>query len=114
METKQAKSGKSKWGVLVLLVAAVCLGGYAIHRLDTAPRTDDAYVYAPTIRVVPEVSGYIAELPVRDNQAVKKGDTLFVVDPKPYRETLVKARAALAVLDEEIKLASRAVGPPAG
>ena len=109
MKTTPQKNGKSKLVVMALLAAAVILGVYVIYRLDTAPRTDDAYVYAPTISVAPEVSGYIVELPVKDNQAVKKGDVLFRIDPNPYRETLAKARAALVVLDEEIKLASRGV-----
>jgi membrane fusion protein, multidrug efflux system len=30
-----------------------------VARIDSAPRTDDAYVYADTIEVVPEVSGRI-------------------------------------------------------
>ena len=109
MKTTPAKNGKSQLAVLTLLAAAVVLGVYVIYRLDTAPRTDDAYAYAPTINVAPEVSGYIVELPVKDNRTVKKGDVLFVIDPKPHRETLAKARAALVVLDEEIKQASRLV-----
>ena len=109
METKQEKSGRSKVVVLVLLAVAVLLGGYVIYRLDTAPRTDDAYAFAHTISITPEVSGYITDLPVKDSQAVKKGDVLFIIDPRPYQDTLAKAEAALTVLDAEIKLTARAV-----
>lgn len=108
-KTPPAKSGTRKAALLALLAVAVILGVYVIHRLDTAPRTDDAYAYAPTINVAPEVSGYIVELPVRDNQAVKKGDVLFVIDPGPHRETLAKAKAGMVVLDEEIRQASKLV-----
>ncbi len=43
-----------------------------IWQLQTSPETNDAYVYADTIDVVPEVSGRIVEMPIRDNQRVKK------------------------------------------
>ncbi len=92
-----------------MLAMALILTVYVVYHLDTSPRTDDAYVFAHTILVAPEVSGYISDLPVNDNQAVKKGDVLFIVDQKPHREVLAKAKAALVVLDAEIKLTERAV-----
>jgi multidrug efflux system membrane fusion protein len=77
--------------------------------LDTAPRTDDAYVDADTIDVVSEVNGKIDNLPIQDNQAVKKGDLLFEIDPRPYLNALDEARAILVQLDKEIELAQRTV-----
>jgi multidrug efflux system membrane fusion protein len=94
---------------ILLAVAAAALGGYVIWRLDTAPRTDDAYAYADTISVTPEVSGRIIALVAQDNQAVKKGDLLFRVDPRPFEETLAKAQGTLATLHKEIELTQRAV-----
>ncbi len=41
--------------------------------------------------MVPEVSGRIVELAVTDNQAVKQGDLLFRIDPRPYEANLAKA-----------------------
>ena len=78
---------------MLLAVAALVLL-VVIWLLDQTPRTDDAYVYADTINVVPEVSGRIVELPVRDNQAVKKGDLLLRIDPRPYQAALDQARRA--------------------
>lgn len=49
---------------------------------------------ADTIDVVPEVSGRIVELAVTDNQAVKQGDLLFRIDPRPYEANLAKAEAS--------------------
>ena len=57
-----------------------------IWQLQTSPETNDAYVYADTIDVVPEVSGRIVEMPIRDNQRVRKGDLLFRIDPAPIRQ----------------------------
>ena len=109
MDTHKTTSGKGKLAALALLAAVLILGAYVIYRLDTAPRTDDAYAFAHTISVTPEVSGYITDLPVKDSQRVQKNDVLFVVDQAPHRETLAKAKAALTVLDAEITLATRAV-----
>ena len=97
----------------LLGLGVVVLGILVVWRLDRAPRTDDAYVYADTINVAPEVSGRIVELAVCDNQAVKCGDVLFRLDPRPYRAVLAKAEAALVALDNEIMLAQRAVAAQA-
>jgi len=95
--------------VLALMLAAIGLAIYVIRSIDQSPRTDDAYVYADTINVAPEVNGRIVELPVADNQRVKKGDLLFRIDPEPFKETLAKAEASLTALDSEIKLTQRSV-----
>jgi membrane fusion protein, multidrug efflux system len=92
---------------LTLLTLALIL--YVIWRLDNAPRTDDAYAYADTIDVVSEVNGKIINLPIRDNQAVKQGEVLFQIDPRPYQDALNRARAALVQLDQQIVLTQRSV-----
>lgn len=91
--------------VALALVALV----FVIWRVDSAPSTNDAYASADTIDVVPEVSGRIVELAVTDNQAVKQGDLLFRIDPRPYEANLAKAEASLAALDKQIMLTQRSV-----
>jgi multidrug resistance efflux pump len=66
------------------------------------PETDDAYVRANTARIAPHVSGPIIELPIRDNQRVKKGDLLFIVDPRPYQAELDSGVANLDLTDLQI------------
>jgi multidrug efflux system membrane fusion protein len=94
---------------ILLTVAAIGLVVFVVWRLDTAPRTDDAYVYADTIAVAPEVSGRIIDLGVKDNQVVKRGDVLFRIDPRPFAAQLAKTRATLTSLDREIELTQRSV-----
>ncbi|QOT79426.1 multidrug transporter subunit MdtN [Cupriavidus basilensis] len=94
---------------LLLILVALCLAVFVTWRIDAAPRTDDAYAYADTISVTPEVSGQIVELAVRDNQAVKRGDLLFKIDPRPFEASLAKAQATLTSLDREIELTQRSV-----
>ncbi len=46
--------------------------------------------------VRPEVSGRITQVMLEDGQVVKKGDVLFVIDPRPYEAAVAKAEANLA------------------
>ena len=103
-------SASARWWVpIVLLLAAASLLVIVIWRVDTSPRTDDAYVYADTIQMAPQVSGRIVYLAVKDNQAVREGDVLFRIDARPYEDDLEKARASLAQLNQQILLTQRSV-----
>ena len=94
---------------LILVMIAIGLTIFVIWRLDTAPRTDDAYAYADTINVAPDVSGRIVELAVVDNQRVSKGDVLFRIDPRPFQAKLAKSQASLIELERQIELKQRSV-----
>jgi multidrug resistance efflux pump len=86
----------------LIVVGAIVLGSYVTHLYYVFPRTDDAYVRANVVGVAPHVSGPIIDLPVQDNQHVKQGELLFVVDPRPYRSAADKAEADLALTDLQI------------
>ena len=109
MATTASGTSKRKWPAIILVVVTLLLLVYVIRLLDRAPRTDDAYVYADTIDVVPEVNGRIVELAVHDNQAVKQGDLLFRIDPRPYQDALTRGKASLVALDRQIELTQRTV-----
>jgi multidrug resistance efflux pump len=80
-------------GVVVLaLVAALLM--YA--RYLTKPWTRDAYVRANVVGVAPRIAGPIVQIPVKDNQAVKKGDLLFQIDPRTFQAALDQAKGVLA------------------
>ncbi|SDH64090.1 membrane fusion protein, multidrug efflux system [Paraburkholderia steynii] len=98
-----------KWPALTLAVITLALLAYVIWRVDTSPGTDDAYAQADTIDVVPDVSGRIVEMAVKDNQRVNKGDLLFRVDPRPFEDELARAKASLVALDKQIALTRRVV-----
>jgi membrane fusion protein (multidrug efflux system) len=59
--------------------------------------TDDAYVGGDVTVIAPKVAGFIANVAVTDNQAVRAGDLLVKVDDRDYRAALAKAVAAVAV-----------------
>ena len=83
--------------------AAIVVGLYVARLYYVYPRTDDAYVRANSVGIAPHVSGPITELPIVDNQYVKQGDLLFVVDPRPYQSALDAATAKLQLTELDIK-----------
>ncbi|MBW0661802.1 multidrug efflux transporter periplasmic adaptor subunit MdtN [Escherichia coli] len=109
MESTPKKAPRSKFPALLVVALALVALVFVIWRVDSAPSTNDAYASADTIDVVPEVSGRIVELAVTDNQAVKQGDLLFRIDPRPFEANLAKAEASLAALDKQIMLTQRSV-----
>jgi membrane fusion protein, multidrug efflux system len=64
--------------------------------------TDNAYVQADKLAISTEVSGFVAEIPVRENQRVEAGQTLFRLDDEPYRIALAGAEAQLAATRNQI------------
>jgi multidrug efflux system membrane fusion protein len=95
---------------LGVLVGTVAIAAYALDRLDRRPRTHDAFLYADTAGLAPEVSGRIVSLMVRDNQRVKKGDALIQIDAEPFELRLRQARAQVQALMAQIDLTGRQVG----
>ncbi|HUY18614.1 MAG TPA: biotin/lipoyl-binding protein [Candidatus Binataceae bacterium] len=89
-------------GALIVL-GAIGLGLYVTRLYYLYPRTDDAYVRANVVGIAPHVSGPIVQLPVHDNQHVKPGELLFVVDPRPYRSVLDRTEAELALTNLQIR-----------
>ena len=96
-------------GGLIVAGAAIAVV-VTLMQWTTRPQTDDATVRANFVGIAPQVSGHIVELRVRDNQQVREGDLLFVVDPRPYEIALARARAALALTRKEVEGYRRAVG----
>jgi len=60
--------------------------------------TDDAYVQADMSFVSPKISGYIDKVLVNENQQVKAGDPLFVIDNGDYKIAVAQAEAQIATL----------------
>jgi multidrug efflux system membrane fusion protein len=59
--------------------------------------------------MAPQVDGPIMQLPIRDNQYVKAGDLLFVVDERPYRYALERALSEQAALEGQIEDRQRSI-----
>jgi membrane fusion protein, multidrug efflux system len=87
----------------ILIVSGAVLTGSLVWRINYKnPRTNDAMVRANIVGIAPEVSGRIVELHVEDNQYVKQGDLLYVIDPRPYQAKLDRAKADLLLAEKEV------------
>jgi RND family efflux transporter MFP subunit len=58
-----------------------------------------------TVELRPRVSGYIDRILFREGQAVKKGDTLVVIDPRPYQADFDRAKAGVVLAKSQRELA---------
>jgi len=104
---------------LAVVLLALLAGWWLWHFYMIAPWTRDARVRADVVTIAPDVSGWVVELKVRDNQQVKAGDLLMSIDRERYQAALDKARALAETRRQQLNLrqheASRRVhlGPQA-
>ncbi|WP_321813400.1 MULTISPECIES: HlyD family secretion protein [unclassified Paraburkholderia] len=80
--------------LIVVVVAALVLWRIVNYYMFS-PWTRDGHVRADVIQVAPDVGGLITNVDVVDNQPVKKGQVLFVIDQARYSLSLRLAQAAL-------------------
>jgi RND family efflux transporter MFP subunit len=81
---------------LLILALAIWIGRLLwIHYMDT-PWTRDGRVRADVINVAADVSGVVIDVPVKDNQPVRKGDLLMQIDPEHYQLAVKQAEAMVA------------------
>ncbi len=78
--------------VIVLAIAASIL---LYVRYVNKPWTRDAQVRANVVGIAPRISGPIIQIPIKDNQTVKKGDLLFEIDPATFQAAVDNAAAQL-------------------
>jgi len=79
-------------GVAVALAAG---GAFYIAMPKSRVSTDNAYVQADSSLVAPKVRGLVAEVLVRHNQPVKRGDALVRIDAEEFDARVASATAAV-------------------
>ena len=92
-------SKKSAFVLAALAVAALAAASYGAYWWHTGrfiQTTDDAYVGGDISAISSKISGYIQQLAVQDNMAVKKGDLLIRIDDRDYRAARAKAVGEVA------------------
>ena len=100
-------SAKKKNPVFYIVITIVVLGGvffgFREYKYSQShEETDDAQIAADVSPVISKISGYIAEVKVKDNQYVKKGDTLIILDNRDQKMLLAQAEAALGTAESNI------------
>lgn len=74
---------------------ALALFGIGAFMLDQArwTSTNNAYVRADTVSVTPQTAGYVARVLVQDNETVKAGQELVILDASDALSVLAQAKA---------------------
>lgn len=93
-EKEKNKLHTKRYWILFAGIIALIIAGFVIFEALKYQSTDDAYVETTTVSVSPKVSGQIVKVLVKDNQAVKAGDVVAVIDKIDYKVKLDQATAA--------------------
>jgi membrane fusion protein, multidrug efflux system len=106
-ETTTTKK-KSRRFLLILILLLLVGGAFGVSKYLYGKHhetTDDAQVEANINPVIPKISGYVTEIRVKENQRVKKGDTLLFLDDRELRLALEQAEAALGTAQSNLSSA---------
>ncbi len=99
---------RSKVFLIILIVMILAGAWFGISKYTYSQHheeTDDAQIQADISPVIPRVSGYVTQIRVKDNETVKKGDTLLVLDDRDLKLKLDQAEAALATSKSSVDAA---------
>ncbi|WP_313456802.1 HlyD family secretion protein [Pseudomonas sp.] len=106
--------------VTLCVVAVAVLAGYQLWQYYMlTPWTRDARVRADVVVIAPDVSGWVRELKVEDNQQVKTGDVLMSIDRERFQAAFEQASAVAETRAQQLHLREReaarrtALGPEA-
>ena len=112
---------KKRYIGISIAVIAIIIGGYFLWDASHYQSTDDAYVESHMVQIAPKVAGQIEKIYITDNQHVKEGDLVAVIDDKDYevrfnqadaqyQKALLNqnvAKANLSAVNSEIDLAKK-------
>ncbi|MBF4472548.1 HlyD family secretion protein [Flavobacterium sp. HJJ] len=99
--------------IIILLVLILGGGTYGIVKYihsQSHEETDDAQIEKNMNPIIPRVSGYISKVYVKDNDYVKKGDTLFTIDKRDYQLKIEEANAAYIGSESSFESAKEEIG----
>lgn len=102
------KPKRNKFFPVILLLLVIAAGWFGISKYVHGKHheeTDDAQVEANISPVIPRVAGYVADVRVKDNQRVHKGDTLLILDQRDLKLKVEQAEAALTTAQSNLGVA---------
>lgn len=115
-KTNQTLHGKekNKYKIYYYPSALVVLGGtygtYKYIHSQSHEETDDAQIEKNMNPIIPRVSGYVDKVYIKDNDYVKKGDTLFTIDKRDYLLKIEEANAAMVGAEGNFEVSKADIG----
>lgn len=110
---KVSKKKTNKKFITIFAVLILVGGSYGIFKYVHSlahEETDDAQIEKNMSPIIPRVPGYVTKIYVKDNDFVKKGDTLFTIDNRDYLVKVEDANAALAAAQGSFAAAKQDIG----
>lgn len=101
---KKPMNKKFMFVFAALILVGGSYGTYKYIHSQAHETTDDAQVEKNMSPIIPRVGGYISKVYVKDNDVIKKGDTLFVIDNKDYLIKVQEAQAALLAAEGSLEV----------
>src|SRR5690349_22052687 len=93
---------------LLLTLVILAAGGFGARSLWDyymfSPWTRDGRIHADVVSIAPDVSGFVRDLRVKDDQVVHKGDVLFVLDQDRYKLAVTTAQANVAARRADMEM----------
>ncbi len=106
--TTAAPKKRSRIFAIVLVLLVLAGGIFAFVKIKHGKKhveTDDAQIEANISPVIPRVSGYVKDVRAIDNQVVKKGDTLIILDNRDFNLRVEQAESALGTAKSNLSSA---------
>jgi membrane fusion protein (multidrug efflux system) len=104
------KSNKKSILIVVLILSGLSYGIYKYVHSLSHETTDDAQIEKNMNPIIPRVMGYVTKVYIKDNDYVKKGDTLFTIDNNDYIVKLEDAKAALIAAQGNFEVSKADIG----
>ncbi|QDY41455.1 HlyD family secretion protein [Candidatus Pantoea soli] len=102
-EQPRKRPGKKPLIILGIVVVIMLLVGiwfwFTTRNIES---TDDAFTEGDAVTIAPKASGYVVQLLVKDNQRVKKGDLLVLIDPRDNAAQRDQAKAQLGLAQAQL------------
>ncbi|WP_416260684.1 HlyD family secretion protein [Gibbsiella quercinecans] len=109
-QPERRRPGKKPLIVLAIVVVVMLIVALwywlATRNIET---TDDAYTDADAVTIAPKTSGFVTQLLVKDNQRVKRGQLLVVIDPRDNTAQRDQAQAQLGLAVAQLHQAQAAL-----
>lgn len=106
------KSTNKKFTLIIvsLVLLGITYGTYKYLHSLSHEGTDDAQIEKKMNPIIPRVSGYVSKVYIKDNDFVKKGDTLFTIDTRDFQLKIDEATANLAAAEGNFEVSKADIG----
>ncbi|WP_319024653.1 HlyD family secretion protein [Microbulbifer hainanensis] len=102
MVKQLGKVSVRRLGFVAGIVVAGAIAGWCVMGGGSSVHTENAYIKADKISLAPEVSGVVAQVLVKANQPVKKGDLLVQLDETPFKLAVAEAEGHLSQVRNDL------------